>query len=86
MVLVKPREGGLRERVADVAGRVGEGISDTVGGVRERASDVAHSAGAGCIRPATICARPAALSAMAPVPHVAARLGRRITCAAASTP
>ena len=39
-----PREGGLRERVADVAGRVGEGVSEAVGGVRERASEVAHSA------------------------------------------
>ena len=40
----EPEEGGLRERVADVAGRVGEGVSEAVGGVRERASDVAHSA------------------------------------------
>ena len=40
----EPEEGGLRERVADVAGRVGEGVSEAVGGVRERASEVAHSA------------------------------------------
>jgi Protein of unknown function (DUF3618) len=39
-------EGGLRERVADVAGRVGEGVSDAVAGVRERASEISHSAGA----------------------------------------
>ena len=39
-------EGGLRERVADVAGRVGEGVSDAVAGVRERASEMSHSAGA----------------------------------------
>jgi hypothetical protein len=40
----EPEEGGLRERIADVAGRVGEGVSEAVEGVRERASDVAHSA------------------------------------------
>ena len=40
-------EGGLRERVADIAGRVGDEVSETVGGLRERASDLSHSAGAG---------------------------------------
>ena len=40
-------EGGLRERVADVAGRVGEGVSEAVGGVRERVSEMSHAAGAG---------------------------------------
>ena len=40
-------EGGLRERVADIAGRVGEGVSEAVEGLRERASDVSHAAGAG---------------------------------------
>ena len=39
-------EGGLRERVADIAGRVGEGVSETVEGLRDRASDVSHSASA----------------------------------------
>ena len=39
-------EGGLRERVADVAGRVGEGVSEVVEGVRERASGLSHAAGA----------------------------------------
>ena len=43
-------EGGLRERVADVAGRVGEGVSEAVEGVRERASEVSHAAGAGLTR------------------------------------
>ena len=43
-------EGGLRERVADVAGRVGEGVSDAVEGVRERASEMSQSAGAGLTR------------------------------------
>ena len=43
-------EGGLRERVADVAGRVGEGVSDAVGGVRERASEISHAASAGLTR------------------------------------
>jgi hypothetical protein len=43
----EPDEGGVRERVADIAGRVGEGVSETVEGVRQRASDVAHSASAG---------------------------------------
>jgi len=41
---------GLRERVADVASRVGEGISEAVEGVRERASDLSHAAGAGLHR------------------------------------
>jgi Protein of unknown function (DUF3618) len=45
-----PEEGGLRERIADVAGRVGEGVSEAVGGVRERASEVSHAAGAGLTR------------------------------------
>ena len=39
-------EGGLRERVADMAGRVGEGVSETVEGLRDRASDISQSAGA----------------------------------------
>jgi Protein of unknown function (DUF3618) len=39
-------EGGLRERVADIAGRVGEGVSETVETLRDRASDVSHSASA----------------------------------------
>ena len=43
-------EGGLRERVVDVAGRVGEGVSEAVGGVRERASELSHAAGAGLNR------------------------------------
>jgi Protein of unknown function (DUF3618) len=43
-------EGGLRERVAGVAGRVGEGVSDAVGGVRERASEMSHAASAGLTR------------------------------------
>jgi hypothetical protein len=43
-------EGGFRERVADVAGRVGDGVSDAVEGVRERASDMSHAAGAGLDR------------------------------------
>lgn len=43
-------EGGFRERVADVAGRVGEGVSDAVEGVRERASEMSHAAGAGLDR------------------------------------
>ena len=43
-------EGGLRERVADVAGRVGEGVSEAVEGVRERASEMSHAAGAGLTR------------------------------------
>jgi hypothetical protein len=43
-------EGGLRDRVADVAGRVREGVSEAVEGVRERASDLSHTAGAGLHR------------------------------------
>ena len=43
-------EGGLRDRVADVAGRVGEGVSEAVEGVRERASELSHAAGAGLHR------------------------------------
>ena len=43
-------EGGLRDRVADVAGRVGEGVSEAVEGVRERASELSHTAGAGLHR------------------------------------
>ena len=43
-------EGGLRERVADVASRVGEGVSEAVKGVGERASEVSHAAGAGLTR------------------------------------
>ena len=46
----EPEEGGLRERVADLAGRVGEGVSEAVEGVRERASEVSHAAGAGLTR------------------------------------
>jgi len=42
----EPEEGGLRERVADMAGRVGEGMSETVEGLRDRASDISQSAGA----------------------------------------
>jgi hypothetical protein len=38
-------EGGLRERVADMAEKVGEGVSGVVEGARERASDIAGSAG-----------------------------------------
>ena len=37
-------------RVADVAGRVGEGVSEAVEGVRERASELSHAAGAGLHR------------------------------------
>ena len=69
-------EGGLRERVVDVAGRVGEGVSEAVGGVRERASELSHAAGAGLIGPAIRCAMPAALSAIAPEPRVGALPGR----------
>jgi len=47
---VESEEGGLRERVADVAGRVGEGVSEAVGGVRERASEMSHAASAGLTR------------------------------------
>ncbi len=43
-------EGGLRDRVADVAGRVGEGVSEAMEGVRERASEFSHAAGAGLHR------------------------------------
>ena len=43
-------ERGLRERVADVAGRVGEGVSEAVEGVRERASELSAAAGAGLHR------------------------------------
>jgi Protein of unknown function (DUF3618) len=39
-------EDSLRERVAGMAGRVGEGVSEAVEGVRERASDISQSAGA----------------------------------------
>ena len=46
----EPEEGGLRERVADLAGRVGEGVSEAVEGLRERASEVSHAAGAGLTR------------------------------------
>ena len=38
-------EGSLRERVADIAGRVGDEVSETVEGLRERASEISHSAG-----------------------------------------
>ena len=40
----------------------------------------------GCIRPAIRSARPAALSAIGPEPHVGALPGRAVTCAMASTP
>lgn len=43
-------EGGLRERVANVAGRVGEGVSEAVGSARERTSELSHAAGAGLHR------------------------------------
>ena len=43
----EPEEGGLRERVADLAGRAGEGVSEAVEGLRERASEMSHSASAG---------------------------------------
>ena len=46
----EPEEGGLRERVADIAGRVGEGVSEAVEGLRERASEMSHAAGAGLNR------------------------------------
>ena len=46
----EPEEGGLRERVADLAGRVGEGVSEAVEGLRERASEASHAAGAGLTR------------------------------------
>ena len=46
----EPEEGGLRERVSDMAGRVGEGVSGAVGGLRERASGMSQSAGAGLNR------------------------------------
>jgi len=36
---------GLGERVAALAGRVGDGVSDAVEGVRERASGISHAAG-----------------------------------------
>ena len=43
-------EDGLRERVADMAGRVGGGVAGALGDVRERASDLSHAAGAGLHR------------------------------------
>jgi hypothetical protein len=46
----EPEEGGLRERVADMAGRVGEEVSGAVGGLRERASGMSQSAGVGLNR------------------------------------
>ena len=47
---LKSEEGGLRERVADMAGRVGEGVSGAVEGLRERAAGISQSAGAGLNR------------------------------------
>ena len=78
-VLVKPR------RAASVSAsptlRAGSARASPIRStdVRERPSDVAHSASAEAAsgrRPS--CARPAAPSAMAPVPRVAARLGRTV--------
>jgi hypothetical protein len=43
-------EGGLRERAADLAGRIGEGVSEAVGSVRDRASELSHAASAGVHR------------------------------------
>ena len=36
---------GLGQRAADVAGKIGEAVSDTVEGLRDRASDFTHAAG-----------------------------------------
>ena len=86
-------EGGLRERVADVAGRVGEGVSEAVGGVRERASGRPAPAPASRPRLGDTCgtamipsAAPAAPCATCRTPRVAARPGRATTCARGSTP
>ena len=87
----EPEEGGLRERVADVAGRVGEGVSGRCRRcARARLGDVAAAA-----RSAADCDSgrrhadprgPAAPSAIGPAPRVGARPGRATTCAMASTP
>ena len=84
-------EGGLRERVADVAGRVGEGVSEAVGGCARARLGAVAAAGDGSRRlriraRATTVRGPAALSAIGPAPRVAARPGRATTCAMASTP
>ncbi|MFO1141144.1 MAG: DUF3618 domain-containing protein [Amaricoccus sp.] len=43
-------EGGIRERAADVAGLVGEGVSEAMDGIRERASDLSQAASDGLHR------------------------------------
>ena len=82
----RPEEGGLRERVAEIAGRVGDGISDAVEGIaRARLRNRHIPQAPGSARPATPSVRPVALSAIVPAPRVERLPGRANTCAMVST-